>query len=69
MANTYAILALRRKSAHLIGEIEAAERQLARQLAFLANLEAARDSARADLPLTSLTKIAMVARSNRSGTL
>ena len=41
MRNTYAILALRRKRAHLAGEIEAAERAIARQRASLANLDAA----------------------------
>lgn len=40
MGNTYAILALRRKRAHLGGEIEAAERQLAKQRASLVNLDA-----------------------------
>ena len=41
MGNTYAILALRRKRAHLAGEIEAAERQIAKQRVSLANLDAA----------------------------
>lgn len=40
MRNTYAILALRRKRAHLAGEIEAAERAVAAQRASLANLDA-----------------------------
>ena len=40
MGNTYAILGLRRKRAHLAGEIEAAEQQIAKQRASLANLDA-----------------------------
>jgi hypothetical protein len=41
MGNSYAVSALRRKRAHIAGEIEAAERALARQRAALANLDAA----------------------------
>jgi hypothetical protein len=41
MGDTLAILALRRKRAHLADETEAAERQLAKQRTSLANLDAA----------------------------
>lgn len=41
MGNTHAIFAIRRKRAHLAGEIEAAERRIAQQRASLANLDAA----------------------------
>ena len=41
MGNSYAISAMRRKRAHMKGEIVAAERALARQRASLANLDAA----------------------------
>jgi hypothetical protein len=41
MGNTYAISALRRKRAHLAGEIEAAERALAQKRATLTSLDAA----------------------------
>jgi hypothetical protein len=40
MHDTYTIAGLRRKRGHLAGEIEAAERALARQRALLANLDA-----------------------------
>lgn len=40
MADTYAIYALRRKRAHLAGEIEAAQRAIQKQRATLATLDA-----------------------------
>ncbi len=40
MADTYAIIALRRKRAHLAGEIEAAQRKIERQRETLATLDA-----------------------------
>jgi hypothetical protein len=41
MRDTFTIAGLRRKRGHLAGEIEAAERAIARQRALLANLDAA----------------------------